>query len=404
MKSLLTHKIELMKKKEINSQRIPVYRDAGFELFDADTASEAFRKETENQRVPDLYIYSRYRNPTVVAAEEEIMKLEGSEWALLTESGMSAIDIALSVFQDGKSIKPWLFFNEIYGGTISFAESVLKKRRGLDIHYFSPQNEQYDLHEFESVMETLRPELVYIESISNPMLIVPDAARVIKIAKEYKAKVIVDNTFATPELWKPLVSGADVVIHSATKYLSGHGNITAGVVCGNDNELMKAAVEYRKFTGHMLSADDAYRLHDQIQTFSLRFRQQCVNASVIAGLFGVSKKLRKVWYPGLPEHPSHEEAVKLFAGNGFGGMVTVDFKGNTGSEKKLVRDEFIKAVSKRIRIIPSLGDPRTMLLPVESVWGVKYPEPGMIRLSAGFEDTGELTGIISSALEAISSL
>src|SRR4030042_5571476 len=103
-----------MKKKEINSQRIPVYRDAGFELFDAGTASEAFSRETENERVPDLYIYSRYRNPTVVAAEEEVMKLEDSEWAILTESGMAAVDFALSVFQNGKNVKPWLFFHCIY--------------------------------------------------------------------------------------------------------------------------------------------------------------------------------------------------------------------------------------------------------------------------------------------------
>ncbi len=392
-----------MKKKEINSQRIPVYRDAGFELFDADTASEAFRKETENERVPDLYIYSRYRNPTVVAAEEEIMKLENSKWALLTESGMSAVDVALSVFQDGKTVKPWLFFNEIYGGTISFAESVLKKLRGLDIRYFSPVNERYDLLAFESVMETLRPELVYIESISNPMLIVPDAGGVIKIAGKYGAKVIVDNTFATPDLWKPLASGADIVIHSATKYLSGHGNITAGVLCGNDHELMKAAVEYRKFTGHMISADDAYRLHTQIQTFSLRFRQQCLNASRIAGILCTSKQAVKVWYPGLKEHPSHHEASKLFGGRGFGGMVTFDFTRKTAEEKRILRDKFINAVSERIRIIPSLGDPRTMLLPVESVWGAKYPEPGMIRLSAGFVDTGELSETITSALNTISS-
>ncbi len=392
-----------MKKKEINSQRIPVYRDAGFELFDAETASEAFRKETDNERVPDIYIYSRYRNPTVVAAEEEIMKLEKSEWAILTESGMSAIDIALSVFQDGKTVRPWLFFNEIYGGTISFAESVLKKRRGLDIRYFSPVNERYDLSEFESVMETLKPELIYIESISNPMLIVPDAVGVIEIARKYGAKVIVDNTFATPELWKPLASGADIVIHSATKYLSGHGNITAGVLCGNDFELMKASVEYRKYAGHMISADDAYRLHTQMQTFSLRFSRQCRNASRIAEILCTAEQPGKVWYPGLKEHPSHNEALRLFGDKGFGGMVTFDFTGKTGEKKRILRDKFIKAVSGRMRIIPSLGDPRTMLLPVESVWGAKYPEPGMLRLSAGFEDTEELSETISSALKTISS-
>jgi len=392
-----------MKKKEINSRRVPVYRDAGFDLFDAETASAAFSKETENERVPELYIYSRYRNPTVVSAEEEIMKLESSEWALLSESGMSAIDIALSIFQNGQAVRPWLFFNEIYGGTISFAESVLRNRRGLDIRYFSPSGERYDLDAFGSAMDTIRPELVYIESISNPMLIVPDAESVIKTARKYGAKVIVDNTFATPDLWKPLSSSADLVIHSVTKYLSGHGNITAGVLCGNDHNLMKAAVEYRKYTGHMLSADDAYRLHTQIQTFSLRFRHQCRNASEISKILLSSEHVEKVWYPGLKEHPSHNEAAKLFGGKGFGGMVTFDFKGKSGEDKRKHRDKFIKALSGRFSIIPSLGDPCTMLLPVESVWGVKYPEPGMLRLSAGFEDTKELAETISGALEAISS-
>ena len=388
----------MKKNKEVNSTRIPVYRDAGFELFDADTASEAFQKETENKRVPDIYIYSRYRNPTVIDAEEEIMKLEGSEWALLTQSGMSAVDVAVSIFQDGKTIRPWLFFNEIYGGTITFAESVLKKRRGLDIHSFSPVNERYDLSSLESVIKDLKPQFTYIESISNPMLIVPDTDSVIDITHKYGSKVIVDNTFATPYLWRPLMSGADIVLHSATKYLSGHGNITAGVVCGNDSELLKAAIEYRKYIGHMLSADDAYRLNTQVRTLKLRFRQQCINASLIAELLSNSERVSRVWYPGLKNHPTHTEAKKLFGDKGFGGMVTVDFAGKNGEEKRRGRNTFIKAVSDKIRVIPSLGDPHTMMLPVESVWGAKYPEPGMIRISAGFEETDELAKTITSAL------
>ncbi|MCJ7449617.1 MAG: PLP-dependent transferase [Bacteroidales bacterium] len=390
-----------MKRKEINSSRIPVYRDTGFELSDAETASGAFRQETENKREPDLYIYSRYRNPTVVAAEAEIMKLEGSAWALLTQSGMSAIDTALSIFQRGGITRPWLFFSEIYGGTISFAESILKKRRGLDIHSFVPVNESYDLAMFKSVISTLNPELVYIETISNPMLIVPDVAGIIKIARKDGSKIIVDNTFATPFLWKPLESGADIVIHSATKYFSGHGNITAGVLCGNDPGIMKDAIEYRKLVGHMLSADDAYRLHSQIQTIELRFRQQCRNASQVAEILSHAKQIRRVWYPGLKEHPSYADAKKLFGVKGFGGMVTFDFAGKTGSEKRKRRDNFIKAVSDKIRLIPTLGDPRTILLPVEAVWGLKYPEPGMIRLSAGFEDPEELLVTIKKALKKI---
>jgi cystathionine beta-lyase/cystathionine gamma-synthase len=390
-----------MKRKEINSSRMPVYRDAGFELFNAETTAKAFQKETSPEREPDMYIYSRYRNPTVVAAEEEIMKLEDSKWALLTQSGMSAIDIAFSIFQKGKEIKPWLFFSEIYGGTISFAESILRARRGLDIHSFSPVNERYDLAEFESVIKMLHPELVYIEAISNPMLIVPEANKIISSAKRNGSKVIVDNTFATPFLWKPLKSGADIIIHSATKYFSGHGNLTAGILCGNDQEILKAALEYRKFTGHMLSADDAYRLHTQIQTFQLRFRQQCLNAFQVASLLNKSKIVNKVWYPGLKKHPSYHEALRLFEGRGFGGMVTFDLAGKTKTEKKKRRDSFIEAVSDRIKLIPSLGDPHTILMPVEAVWSTKYPEPGMIRLSAGFEDTAELIQTISKALESI---
>jgi cystathionine beta-lyase/cystathionine gamma-synthase len=271
-----------MKRKPVNSSRTPVYRDAGFELFDAETTAAAFRKETENEREPDRYIYSRYRNPTVVSAENEIIKLENCNWALLTQSGMSAIDTALSIFQRGNDTRPWLFFTEIYGGTISFIESVLKKRRGIDIHYFTPENGTYNMNDFEKVLAQLKPEVVYIESISNPMVIVSDVIEITRLAKQYGAKTIIDNTFATPWLYKPLNDGVDIVIHSATKYFSGHGNLTAGVLCGNDLKIMNEAIEYRKFTGHMLSPDDAYRLQTQIQTFELRFSNQCSNASHLA--------------------------------------------------------------------------------------------------------------------------
>ena len=389
-----------MKRKEVNSRRMPVYRDSGFELFTADIAKEAFLRENDNEREPELYIYSRYRNPTVVAAEEEIMKLEGSDWAVLTQTGMSAIDTALSIFQRGEIIRPWLFFSEIYGGTISFAESILRKRRGLDIHSYTPLDGKYDLDYFEDAVSAIKPELVYIETISNPMLIVPDIAGVIRIAKKHSSRVIVDNTFATPYLLKPLDYGADIVIHSATKYLSGHGNITAGVLCGNDKNIMREAVEYRKYVGHMLSADDAYRLTTQLQTFELRFARQCSNAMELAAVLCKTQTISKVWFPGLETHPTHKEAKRLFGNKGYGGMITFDFAGNKPVKRRR-RDSFIQAVSEKIRLVPTLGDPVTILLPVESVWGAKYPEPGMIRLSAGFEDTVELLAVIKRALDKI---
>ena len=390
-----------MKRKEVNSSRMPIYRDAGFELYDALTTSEAFRNETEHLREPEKYIYSRYRNPTVVSAEDEIIKLEGCEWALLTQSGMSAIDTALSIFQHGKDTRPWLFFTEIYGGTISFIESVLKSRRGLDIQHFTPDNGNYNLGKFEKVISELRPEFVYIESISNPMLIVADVTKIISIVKKHGTKIIIDNTFATPWLYKPLKEGADLVIHSVTKYFSGHGNLSAGVICGNDTDLMKSAIEYRKFVGHMLSPDDAYRLQTQIQSFELRFSRQCDNASKLAEYLNSVGAIKEVWFPGLTNHCTHIIAEKLFNNKGYGAMITFNFDGIDKNEKRNRRDKFIELVSDRIKLIPTLGDHNTILMPVEAVWGTKYPEPGMIRLSVGFEDYGELEETISKALERI---
>ena len=310
-----------MKKRAVNSSRMPVYRDAGFELFDAATTASAFRSETEHEREPDFYIYSRYRNPTVVSAEEEIMKLEECNWALLTQTGMSAIDTALSVFHERERNRPWVFFSEIYGGTISFIESVLKgtKRHRYPL-FHSRWMEIMTWLSLKNVLEGLNPAVVYIETISNPMLIVADVSEIIRIAGKYGSKVIVDNTFATPCLYRPLGEGADIVIHSATKYFSGHGNLSAGVICGNDKQIMQdRQLNTENLSGHMLSPDDAYRLQTQILTFELRFGRQCRNASGWLIIWNPCRLIGKVWYPGLKKHTTHEIAKKLFCDKGLWG-------------------------------------------------------------------------------------
>ena len=389
-----------MKKKEINSSRTPVYRDAGFELYDAGTTADAFEKEKDPEREPDKYIYSRYRNPTVVSAEESIMKAEGCSWALLTESGMAAVDTALSIFQNGNETRPWLFFTEIYGGTITFVEAVLKRRRGVVASYFAPSEKGYDVALLEKHLAGLKPGILYVETISNPMLIVADVTAIAEAAHRHGSVVIVDNTFATPWLYRPLDHGADLVIHSATKYFSGHGNISAGVICGNNRQYMKEAIEYRKFVGHMISPDDAYRLQTQMDSFHLRFPRQCENAHKLALFLKSSDKVSRIWYPGLEGHSTGHIAAKLFGGKGFGAMITFDF-GGTNDQKRKRRDDFISAVSGSIKLIPTLGDSHTILMPVESVWGVKYPEPGMIRLSVGFEEYDGLIDCVSKAIKSI---
>jgi cystathionine beta-lyase/cystathionine gamma-synthase len=137
-------------------------------------------------------------------------------------------------------------------------------------------------------------------------------------------------------------------------------------------------------------------------SFDLRFGRQCDNASRLAEYLSKVPVIKKVWFPGLKSHTTHLIAEKLFNGKGFGGMITFDFDGRDINEKRSRRDKFIQQVSEKIKLIPTLGDPHTILMPVEAVWGVKYPEPGMIRLSVGFEDYSELEATISNALDKVS--
>ena len=388
----------LMKTNRINSRHVPIYRDAAFDLRDAETTGSAFDADSSDPLHIHDFIYTRYRNPTVMAVEERLAELEGSVWAFLTQSGMAAIDTALSVFQEAGRQRPWLFFSEIYGGTNTFIDEVLVRRRGLDIHWFTGANDHYDLQELQRLLDELHPSLLYFEAVSNPMLTVADGREVIRLAKEAGSAVIIDNTFATPYLWKPLDDGADLVVHSATKYLSGHGNLLAGVICGNDTALAGEVNVYRKLTGHMLAPEEAARLGDQMLTFSVRMERHCHNALQVAQLLAEHPAVEKVYYPGLEKHPTHAEAVNLFGDKGFGGMVTFDMAGSNETEKRENLDRFVKKVSEAITLMPTLGNTETTLLPVEAVWGEKYPGPGLIRMSVGIEETEELLEVLRKAL------
>ncbi len=386
--------------KIINSKKTPLYRDTGFFLENNEKTEKAFADELNHPHEPENYIYSRYRNPTIVATEKHIAKTENSEWALLYQSGMAAIDTALSIFQQAGENR-WLFFSDIYGGTNAYIDEVLIKRRGIKTAHFSSENGTYDLQKLTALMDEFKPQLLYFELVSNPMLIVANAKRIINEAKKREIVVIIDNTFASPYLWKPLKFGTDLIIHSATKYLAGHGSITAGVICGNSKNLMQDAIEYRKLTGNMISPDDAYRLNEQLHTYTLRFKQQCDNAYKLAHLFNNSKNVEKVFYPGLKNHITHEYAVDLFENRGFGAMISLQFAGENDVEKRKKCNLFIDKISKYFHLIPSLGDVETIFLPIETVWADKYPYPGSIRLSVGIEEFGYLEKIFSKALENI---
>ena len=299
---------------------------------------------------------------------------------------MSAIDTALSMFQQQEKSGKWMFFSEIYGGTNSYIDRVLQYRRGINVlRYFPEEDGNFDLEKAGNMIQTHHPTLLFFEIVSNPMLSVVDAEKVINMAKSTGCRVIIDNTFATPYLYKPLAAGADTVIHSATKYLAGHNNLMAGVICGNEEHLMQQAVEYRKWVGHSISPDDACRLGTQLKTFELRMQRHNDNAARLAKTLAAHPNVGKVLYPGLESHPTHQQAARLFKNKGFGGMITFDLKGADDSEKQSRCAQFLDNVKDNIPLLPSLGDVQTTFLPVEPVWGDKYPFPGMIRLSVGIE-------------------
>jgi cystathionine beta-lyase/cystathionine gamma-synthase len=386
-----------MKTIDASSHRTPIYRDAGFKFHTIADAEQALIDENQNPQSSSHYIYTRFGNPTVCATEEVLTKLEGCNWSLLTASGMAAIDVALSIFQNGSQTGTWLFFSELYGGTNTYIEEVLQKIRGIQIERFKPESEVYDLEKLDKTLERLKPSLLYFESISNPLLIVPEARQVIKIAKKHGAIAIVDNTFGTPYLWSPLEDNADIVAHSATKYLGGHGNLTAGVVCGNDASLKDQALKYRKFVGSVLSPDDAYRLGSQLTTFELRFKKQCENALRLSQFLDGHDKVSRVLYPGLPTHPTFRQASTLFGGKGSGAMITFDLKGGRSSCAA-----FVDSIRDRVAYIPTLGDPNSILLHISTVFGRdKYPSEGMIRFSVGCEPYEQLEDNVREALGRI---
>jgi len=385
--------------KNIPGRGTPLYRNAGFSFNTIEDSEEAFREELRSPQSSVHFIYTRFGNPTIIETEAQIAGIEGSRWALLTASGMAAIDTALSIFQRGRDTGTWLFFSEIYGGTSTYADTVLAKKRGIAIARFQPQTgkERFDLGKLAEALDTIKPGLLFFEPVTNPLLIVIDGKKVIEIAKKRGIPVIVDNTFATPLLWRPLEDGADIVIHSATKYLAGHGDITAGVVCGNDGVLRDGAFLYRKLVGNIVSPDDAYRLGNQLKTLPLRFSRQCEKALLLAKKLAKHRAVHGVRYPGLKHHPTHREAVNLFADKGSGALITFELNGG-----KRACDRFIKKVSGAVAYSPTLGDPETILIHVPTVFTQeRFPFPGMLRLSVGFTDFEEVQRSIFTALDEL---
>jgi len=350
---------------------------------------EALRRYAEGDR--NLYLYSRYGNPTSTAVEQKIAELEGAEAAVVTSSGMAAEMIAaLLTCRAGDEIVSML---DVYGGTVKLFEQVLLpcgiKTRFIPYHdianaarYFSPKT-----------------RMLFLETPTNPTLRCVDLAALAQLGREHKACVVVDNTFATPLLQKPLALGADIVMHSATKYLGGHNDLTAGVLAGS-RQRVEDARQMMILTGGCLDPGCAYLLLRGLKTLHLRVERACRNAALIAEALERHPKVARVYYPGLPDHEEHQLARRQMTD--FGMMVSFDIRGGGRAAAR-----FIDGL-KLWYLAASLGGVEsTVSYPVLTSHVGLSPEQlkllgvseATIRLSVGIEDAGDLIADLKQALK-----
>lgn len=358
--------------------------------------SSTFVFPTEEPRtwsgeVPDgTYIYSRYSNPTVRAVEDKLASLEGAESSLAFSSGMAAITSALLAFlQKGDKV---VAMQDLYGGTYNFLKNEVP-RLGVDVG-FVPTTDPAEL----CAAIDGRTKVLYLESPTNPLLKLIDIRETCRLAHEKGCLVMIDNTFASPILQRPLELGVDIVLHSATKYLNGHSDVIAGFVAGSVKNMELVHLR-RKLYGGVLDPLPAYLLGRGMRTLDLRVRRHASNALAVARFLESHPRVSRCIYPGLPSHPDHELAKRQM--DGFGGMVTFEVKGGRkAAERALKRFEIIARAA-------SLGGVESLAsMPVNtSHTSYSYEErqklgigEGMIRLSVGIEDPEDLCRDLDQAL------
>ena len=337
------------------------------------------------------YLYTRYGNPTLKTVEDKMAALEGGEAALVVSSGMAAVStIALTLVFSGENI---ISTEPVYGGTYHLFKQVFPKL-GIGVHFVDPEK----IDEANSLLNQ-NTKLLFCETPTNPNLKIVDIRRAAEIAKERKIPVVVDNTFATPCNQNPLTLGADLVVHSATKYLGGHSDLVAGVIVGPKNTIDKAR-ETMKVLGGCIDPLGAFLLLRGLKTLAIRVQRHNQNALKVAEFLSGHDKVNRVFYPGLSNHNQYDLAKSQMSG--FGGMVCFEIKGGLNSATKVIDSLKLFVNATSLGGVESLAS-----LPVlTSHFGFDQEEleradvtPGMVRLSCGIEDEQDLVEDLRQALE-----
>ena len=347
----------------------PIYQTATFSFDRAEDFAAAIELAIDPDRMNPLdnFFYSRTSNPTNAALEQKLASLEGAEAALVTSSGMSAVTISIMISaKSGDHVISRQFFEQ-------------------DCPAMGIEVSMVDVRDIDQARAAVKPNTtaIFVETVTNPNIYIADLAAYRKLADEHGLTLIADNTFLSPYLCRPVEQGADIVLHSATKYISGHGDTIAGVLSGTREAIDGARIKMDSF-GQCLSPFSSWLVLRGVRTLPLRMRQHSENAQALAEYLEAHPKVEWVKYPGLPSHPQYELANTSLP-NGYGGIVSCRLKGGVDEMNQFANSH--KLFGKGV----SLGDVCTLI----------YPQPwrdNLIRISVGCEDASDIIGEFETAL------
>lgn len=370
-----------------NALNDPIFMTSAFTFDSIETANAAFAFETKD------YVYTRGNNPTLRVLEERMAVLEGGSDAVAFASGMAAISsVLLSLLKPGDEI---IAHRMLYGSSQDFIKNTLPQ--------YGISSRLLNLADISVLKAEIsdRTRVIYFETPANPSLEIIDIKAVCSIAAATGIKVVVDNTFATPYFQRPLDLGAHVVVHSATKYISGHGDVVAGIAIGKDRDyVQQLKFGYLCEFGGVMSPFTAWLLVRGIKTLALRMREHQTNALAIANYLKGHPKVQKVYYPGLPDFPGHALAATQMSG--FGAMVSFEINGGLNQAKELVNN------LQLFKLAVSLGDCESLVQLPFAMTHRSYTakevkdaglSPGLIRLSIGLEHKEDLVADLDKALD-----
>ena len=367
---------------------VPIYQSSTFAFHSAKEGAQIFAGEKEG------YFYTRLGNPTQTALEKEMAFLEGGEAALATASGMAATStVIFTLMGCGDNL---VASDTLYGGTHQLFKQSLAK-----VNIEVRDVDASDPKQVEDKIDG-KTKILFIETPSNPTLKIIDIAAMAEIAHRHNLQLVVDNTFATPYYQRPLEFGADIIVHSATKYIGGHGDTIGGIIVGRKDFIKVAKSETLRDLGGCISPFNAWLLLRGLKTLPVRMERHSWNAMRIAQYLSFHPKVSRVWYPGLRIHPQHELAAKQMSG--FGGMIAFELKGGRKAGEVLMDSV------KLMILAVSLGDVDTLIEHPASMTHSTYSEEelaalgiteGMVRLSVGIEGVDDLINDLSQALKKI---